>query len=331
MVAENSESQLFQEFGTATDLRRIIILEKIKGQLTNIFYSMKFSDTDFYTHQFKPVLKFLDSSTGRLLIADEVGLGKTVESIYIWKELQVRENGRRLLIVCPAMLRDKWSEDLKTHFNLYPEIVDAKKLLERTQSFIQSGKPDSFIYIVSYEGIRTKNWDGKQNSKDAKARLASLLDSNPSSGEFGIFDLVIIDESHYLRNPGTANNKLGELLRDSSKHLVLLTATPIQIKNDNLYQLLKLISPDDFFDTRNFENMLSDNKGIINSLKMMSKFNPDIKAVKESIENSLQSVYFSGSERLKKLLDQLSQKIEQGEEITAEQQAQFCQAHERLS
>jgi SNF2 family DNA or RNA helicase len=61
---------------------------------------------------------------------------------------------------------------------------------------------------------------------------------------------VVIDEAHYLRNPETANNKFAQLLRDASRNLILLTATPIQIRSQNLYQLLKLVSPDDFFDLK---------------------------------------------------------------------------------
>jgi SNF2 family DNA or RNA helicase len=123
-------SDLFKtgRFGTPDDLRRILTFEKVKGELTNIFYSMESSNTDFYAYQFKPVLKLLDSPVGRLLIADEVGLGKTIESMYIWKELQAREEARRLLIVCPAILRDKWIDDLQHRFNLYAEIIDTKGL-----------------------------------------------------------------------------------------------------------------------------------------------------------------------------------------------------------
>ena len=114
-------------FGGPDDLRRILTFQKIKGQLTNVFYSMESSQTDFYAHQFKPVLKFLNSAVGRILIADEVGLGKTIEAMYIWKELQTREDVRRLLIVCPAMLRQKWQDDLRQRFNIFAEIVDAKE------------------------------------------------------------------------------------------------------------------------------------------------------------------------------------------------------------
>jgi SNF2 family DNA or RNA helicase len=147
------------KLGTPDDLRRILTFEKVKGELTNIFYSMESSNTDFYPYQFKPILKFLDSPVSRLLIADEVGLGKTIEAMYIWKELQAREDARRLLIVCPAMLRDKWRDDLRNLFNIDAEIIGAKELLEKTQLVTQKGNQISFVYIASLEGLRVKNWD----------------------------------------------------------------------------------------------------------------------------------------------------------------------------
>ena len=80
-------------FAGPNSLRRILAINKLKGDLTDVLYSMESSKTDFYAHQFKPVLKFIESTKGRILIADEVGLGKTIESIYIWKEVQARDRG----------------------------------------------------------------------------------------------------------------------------------------------------------------------------------------------------------------------------------------------
>lgn len=291
-------------FGNPDDLRRILTFEKIKGHLTNIFYSMESSNTDFYAYQFKPVLKFLDSPVGRLLIADEVGLGKTIESMYIWKELQAREDARRLLIVCPAMLRDKWLTDIKNRFSYDAKIIDAKNLLEATQSVLQKGNSQTFIYITSLEGLRIKKWD--EDINNTRAELARLLDDNKANDQSSIFDLVIIDEAHYLRNPETANHKLGELLRDASRHLVLLTATPIQIRSNNLYQLLRLISQEDFFDLSNFEKMLEVNKPIVEALRLIWKNPPDITATKEALEKAKQSDYFSKSLRLKQVIDNLA-------------------------
>ena len=93
-----------------------------------------------------------------------------------------------------------------------------------------------------------------KKKKGARYDLARLLEKHSrnfqqeiSINNIDIFDFAIIDEAHYLRNSETANNKFAQLLRETSKNLILLTATPIQIRSENLYQLLKLISPDDFF------------------------------------------------------------------------------------
>ena len=290
-------------YGNTDDLRRILTFEKVKGHLTNVFYSMESSNTDFYAYQFKPVLKFLDSPVGRLLIADEVGLGKTIEAMYIWKELQAREDARRLLIVCPAMLRDKWVGDIKARFNLDAKIIDAKELVEEIQSFLRNRNNNPPIYVVSLEGLRLKKWT--EDVKGTKAELARLLEANQANDEFSIFDLVIIDEAHYLRNPETANNKLGELLRDASRHLLLLTATPIQIRSTNLYQLLKLISPEDFSEQSNFEIMLEANKLVVEALRLIWRTPPDLNATREAVEQATQSYYFSNSSRLRKVREEL--------------------------
>ncbi len=113
-------------FGTPVDLARLLTFEQVHCRLTNVLYSMESSNTDFCPHQFKPVLKFLDSPDGRLLVADEVGLGKTIEAVYIWKELQVREAAQRLLVVCPAMLLEKWRLDLRLRFNILADAVSPK-------------------------------------------------------------------------------------------------------------------------------------------------------------------------------------------------------------
>ncbi len=75
--------------------------------------SMNNSATKFLAHQFISVTKFLESFFERLLIAEEVGLGKTIESMYIWEELIARYNAQRLLIVVPAVLKFKWKNELK--------------------------------------------------------------------------------------------------------------------------------------------------------------------------------------------------------------------------
>ena len=285
-------------FSDPDDLRRILTFEKLKGHLTNIFYSMESSNTDFYPHQFKPVLKFIESPVGRLLIADEVGLGKTIEAMYIWKELQARADARRLLILCPAILREKWRSDLLTRFNIVAEIVNARELLEKIRGFLETTAQTSFVCIASLEGLRpSSNWDD-ETVKGARAELARLLDNNTATDESGIFDLAIIDEAHYLRNQTTANHRIGRLIRDASRYLLLLTATPIQIHSSNLYQLLKIISPDDFFDESIFQEMLEANAPLIRALRLIWRNPPNLAAAKRELDSALQSNYFASNSTL---------------------------------
>lgn len=300
-------------YGSLFDLRRIMIYEKVKGELTNILYSMESSNTDFYPHQFRPVLKFLDSPVGRILIADEVGLGKTIEAIFIWKELQARQDARRLLIICPAMLRDKWKTDLSTRFNIDAELINAKGLVERIKKILQdSTRKDSvtFTYIASLEGIRPpRNWDDLENS-DPRSELARLLEQNISTDEFSIFDLVIIDEAHYLRNQETLSNRLGQLLRDAAKHLVLLTATPIQISSSNLFQLLKLVSPEDFEHEQVFDEMLQANKPIIDALHLLCQIPLNLEAISDSIDRAQKNFYFRDNNRLRLVYAEIQREID---------------------
>ena len=292
-------------FGGPSDLRRILTFEKIKGDLTNVFYSMEASNTDFYPHQFKPVLKFIESPVGRLLIADEVGLGKTIESIYIWKELQARNDARRLLVVCPAMLREKWRGDLRDRFNISADIVDAKRLLEVLPDLSRRGGSQSFTHIVSLEALRPpKNFDDPDNTS-ARARLARLLDENTVSDGFALFDLVVLDEAHYLRNPATASNHLGRLLREAAHHLVLLTATPIQIASDNLYQLIRLIDPDEFISARVFDELLQANAPLVDAMRRLWRQPPDLDGIGAAIGTARSSAYFENDPVLREVADRV--------------------------
>lgn len=262
------------KYGTPKDLRKILIFNKINGELTNIFYSMEMGDTYFYSHQFKPVLKFIESHVGKMLVADEVGLGKTIEAIYIWKELQARQSARRMLIVCPAMLRDKWKNELRNRFGIRSTIVKAKDMYEELSEFIESNDPNtSFVHIASLEGIRTpKDYQMRQES-GYRARLGNLIFESSALGEFPLYDFVIFDEAHYLRNQTTSSNLFATLIRDVTENMLFLTATPIQTSNENLYQLLKLIDPDQFYDFDTFLQQIDTNAPLLKLSNLLRRIN----------------------------------------------------------
>ena len=112
--------------GTFVDpgwLRRTLTRTRVTGQQGDVVYSMEATDTDFYAYQFKPVLKLLGAPTDSILIADEVGLGKTIEAGLIWTELRARFDANRLLVICPKTLREKWREELDHRFGVDAQIV----------------------------------------------------------------------------------------------------------------------------------------------------------------------------------------------------------------
>lgn len=253
------------DFLGLAELKRILSYIRIKGDVTNIYYSMGNRATEFLAHQFKPVFKFIESTTGKLLIADEVGLGKTIEAMYIWEELIARENSRRLLIVCPAALCEKWKKDISRFFAKEATIVDAKGLLENFEEAENRPNEKRFLLITSIEGIRFKEKDDSQNpyhGKDAKEKINDIL--RKKEGAFSsLLDLVVFDEAHNARNSETANYHTTTALRENANHVLLLSATPIQTEASNLFNLLKILDSDVFFDKRTFEYQLEEGQGYI--------------------------------------------------------------------
>ncbi len=274
------------------DLKRIMYKYRLSGELTNILYSMSNSATRFMPHQFIPVTKFLESYTDRLLIADEVGLGKTIESMYIWEELRARLNAKRLLIVVPAILRFKWKIDLKQYFGIDAQIVspqnddNGSSLLSLIQDSLTYPQRENFVVVVSLEGLRTAD------------KIKELLEQNRDVRK--IFDLVIIDEAHYLRNSSTKSYELGELLRDTSEGFLLLSATPIQTGSENFYNLLRLLSDEEFHNKTNFEMQLAENYPLVKLASAIDE-NDDISVVKDLLKATLSSASYQNDSDIREL------------------------------
>ena len=215
---------------TAARLGATLTRTKLRGKFADTVYSFQATRTVFRAYQFKPVLKLLQSGQARLLIADEVGLGKTIEAGLIWTELEARHEADRVLIVAPSGLVEKWRDEMAERFGFDLKVLDRaelRKLLELHQS---GRMPRRQSYIVSLETMRS--WDG----------LKELQDNPPE------FDLVIVDEAHSMRNSSTKSYLLGTQLSDwtGGANLVFLTATPINLRENDLLHLLGLLEPADF-------------------------------------------------------------------------------------
>lgn len=285
---------LFQEgrFQGISDYRRSLYRYRMSGRLTNIMYSMDNAVASFHAHQFIPVIKFLESYTDRLLIADEVGLGKTIEAMYIWEELRARKNAKRLLVVVPAVLRDKWRGDIKKFFGIEADIVsaqgrqDASTVLSKIRDARKDAARTSFALIVSLEGLRIANEVRKELDECKDIEL--------------LFDLVIIDEAHYLRNSETEGFKTGEALRDVAKHMLLLSATPIQTSSDNFFNLLSLLAPEDFADRSTFDAQLMENRPLVRLSNALER-NDKAEVVKAALDEALATDVFANDDDLKRL------------------------------
>lgn len=326
-LADDDTHELIREgrYGRVDDLRRLLTHVHLAGRLANVVYAMGLTQTDFYPHQYKPLLTLLDSPVDGLLIADEVGLGKTIEAGLIWTELRARYNMRRLLVVCPAMLREKWRFELSSRFGLDARIVDAAELLQE----LDSSEHRERAWIISYQGIRIPGgWDSTDSEtprRPVRARLADLLYRH-ADGE-SLLDLVIFDEAHYMRNEGTGAWRTGSLLRDVSAHQVMLSATPINLGSDDLFNLLRLLDPDHFEFPDDFRNVVEANRPVIAASDVVRNPSSDARRIMDATYRIKSSRYFEKSERV----DRLIEEAEAVDQWTNEKRVEFAAKIERLN
>jgi len=248
------------KFGRAQDLRGALTHILLSGRLANLIYSMETTNTDFYAYQFKPVLSFLDSPSNGILVADEVGLGKTIEAGLIWTELRSRFDARRFMVLCPAMLREKWKTELQNRFGIRSEIKSGGEVLEALQEIRQGNLPEVAM-VASLQGLRPPRDYLDGTDRSPRALLANFLEDQ--AYEEPLLDLLVIDEAHYLRNRETMTARLGRLLKAISEHLVLLSATPVHLRSDDLFNLLNLVDEDTFNQPRVFDDMLRSNEPVL--------------------------------------------------------------------
>lgn len=225
---------------------------KLTQPFSDSLYAYRASRTEFAAYQFRPVLKFLENPDRRILIADEVGLGKTIEACMIYLELKARLNIRQILIVCPSRLRQKWQDELYLRFEEKFDQLDSHSLQQLCNDYERTGGALPFRKIVSYETIR---------SRANQERLLRL--------DFKL-DLIIMDEAHYMRNRETSTHQAARILVDNADAVVFLTATPLHLGNEDLYNLLNLLSPGEYQDFRIFSALLQPNRYINKAAQLLA-------------------------------------------------------------
>jgi superfamily II DNA or RNA helicase len=215
---------------------------KLEGGFTDTVFSFRATRTLFRPYQFRPVMKLLTSGKMRLLIADEVGLGKTIEAGLVWTELDARQLAHRVLILTPSSLVAKWKHEMEERFGYELIELDSQGLANITTRLEQDRLPRRAHYICSIERLRA--WQDLEVVSDLRLT----------------FDLTIVDEAHAFRNKGTKNNALGSLISEWSRALVFLSATPLNLGNADLYNLLELLTPGEFGSIDVLEEMLEPNQ-----------------------------------------------------------------------
>ena len=180
---------------------------------------------DAYSHQEETVRKVLKQFRGRVLLADEVGLGKTVEAGMVLKEYLLRGMVERVLILTPASLVGQWRDEMESKFDISCRTSHDPLLRSDPERFWEHARVIASI---------------------ATARRAEHFERITRH----TYDVVIVDEAHHLRNRTTRNYKLVDAL--NKRFLLLLSATPVQNSLIELYNLLTLLQPGIFKTEKEF-------------------------------------------------------------------------------
>ncbi len=309
------DNVLNDRFGKVIDLRRLITYEKLKGTLHEVIYSMESAQIDFLPYQFKPVLKFINSPTERLILADEVGLGKTIEAGLIWTEMQARYKSNRLLVVCPKILADKWREELRGKFQIDARIIDFNGLKHELTELKKVGPSHPFILIGTYSGLRPPK-DEKHHLRfppeeavKSTSKTQTLREMKFWDEEYPPFDMVIFDEAHYMRNQATTTFLLGESLATNARAVLCISATPVNNKNLDLHSLLRLVDEEFFATQASFDDLILANKPTVHASNALASAPVDTQSLLSAIKGMAHSEYIKKSPLFEQLITRLEKLI----------------------
>ena len=244
---------------SASELSALLTAVQLSSPSASALYSLNSGRVRFVPYQYRPIFKLIRTDRPRLLVADEVGVGKTIEAALILKELQARSDIKSVLIICPKALvaERKWELELK-RFDEHFTPLDGSLLRHCIKETHLSGD-----WPVQYERVilPTSLFDsdllfGKPGK--GKARDIGLLELDPAPK----FDLVIVDEAHHIRNSETYLHQAVRYFADNAEAVVFLTATPVQLGREDLYTLLNVLRPDLIIDPASFAQMAEPNQFI---------------------------------------------------------------------
>ena len=242
-------------------LRAFLTSLHLLAPSTANLYSLRSGRVQFVPYQYRPVLRLIRADRPRLLIADEVGVGKTIEAGLIIKELQARTDISSVLVICPKALvtERKWFLEMK-RFDEHFEALDGRTLRHcLRETHLEGEWPDRYARaIVPFSLLDSDLLFGRDGRSSRAGEGLLALDPPPR------FDLVIVDEAHHIRNAKTYLHQAVRYFCDNAQAAVFLTATPVQLGSHDLFTLLNVLRPDLVIDRTSFEQMAAPN-GFINA------------------------------------------------------------------
>lgn len=263
--ADYYESQLLAP-SIADEGKKLLSVAELHAHLTALqilspstsnLFSLRSGRVQFVPYQYRPVLKLIRSDRPRLLIADEVGVGKTIEAGLIIRELRARMEINSVLVICPKALvaEKKWFRELK-RFDEHFTALDGQLLRHCMQETHLEGEwPEQYSKVILPFSLFDSDLLHGSGGKNKKR---GLLDLDPPPK----FDIVIVDEAHHIRNSETFLHQGVRYFCDNAQAVVLMTATPVQLGSHDLYTLLNVLRPDLVIDPSSFEQMAEPNRHI---------------------------------------------------------------------
>lgn len=251
VLAEELEDDGVSKNGLAY-ARFIAIATKIKQEIAEKHILAPYeSNLIPLPHQILVLEKVMQGVQTRFMLADEVGMGKTIEAGLVLKEKKLRGEVKRILLVVPKSAMLQWQSEMKEHFAENFFIYDSDLITSMAKTFASFDAEEELNFwrqhnqiIVSIDALKPiesrQGWNQERVDAYNKYRLEMVVNAD--------FDMVIIDEAHRMGGSSTSVSrfKMAEVLCNAVPNLLLLTATPHRGKSDHFRRLLQLMDADAF-------------------------------------------------------------------------------------
>lgn len=253
-ILDTKIDQLEEQLALYSDAKIsfLAIAAKIKSEMANqAMLAPLESNIIPLPHQILALEKVMSGQFLRFLIADEVGMGKTIETGLVLKELKLRGIAKRTLIVVPKSAMGQWQQEMKKHFNEMFHIYDTDYIntLTRTFSRLEMDNEINIFtqhnqIIVSMDALKPietrQGWSKQKVEEYNRYRIQSVLEAE--------YDLLVIDECHKVGGSSTQVGRfqMADVLCNAIPNVLLLSATPHRGKSDHFRRILQLLNADAF-------------------------------------------------------------------------------------